>query len=592
MLDFRTTNALWASVLVETLVRLGLRTAVISPGSRSTPLTLALAQHPEVDALPILDERSASFFALGRARRTGRAVVLVCTSGTAGAHYLPAVIEARESQVPLLLLTADRPPELRDCSSGQTIDQQKLFGTFPNAYGELALPEASEPLLRYLRQAIAAAWHQAHRPHPGPVHLNCPFRDPLAPVVSTMLDPAAVAIGPDFFSHLMPLDPRSPVPNPLPPPPLTATRGVIIAGPAQPLDPSAYCGAVAAIAQHLGWPILAEGLSPLRNHSDRVPGLITHYDAILRHRPHQQALQPQQVLQMGPLPTSKELRQWLAEVDPPRWIVDGGDRNRDPLHGQVRCWPGTVMDLAATLAASPRAHPPAPGALGALREPSDYWHQWQRLNRLAQTRLDGAMAAMTEIFEGKLAWLLPQVLPPETAVAIANSTPVRDVEWFWPCNDRHLRPQFSRGANGIDGTLSTALGMAHGSRHNVLITGDLAFLHDTNGLLIRPQLRGHLTVIVLNNQGGGIFEMLPVAQMAEAFEPFFATPQSVDLATLCAAYGVGYQPIHTWPQLVAQLQTWPESGLRLLELRSDRTGDTQRRRQWLADLARPEADAP
>jgi 2-succinyl-5-enolpyruvyl-6-hydroxy-3-cyclohexene-1-carboxylate synthase len=205
MLDFRTPNALWASVLVETLVRLGLQTAVISPGSRSTPLTLALAQHPAIDALPILDERSASFFALGRSRHSGRAVVLVCTSGTAGANYLPAVIEARESQVPLLILTADRPPELRDCASGQTIDQQKLFGTFPNYYGELALPEASEPMLRYLRQAIAAAWHQAHHPYPGPVHLNCPFRDPLAPVVDQAL---AVDIGPDFFDPLSPPPPR------------------------------------------------------------------------------------------------------------------------------------------------------------------------------------------------------------------------------------------------------------------------------------------------------------------------------------------------------------------------------------------------
>lgn len=575
MLDLRSTNALWASVLVETLVRIGLQTAVISPGSRSTPLTLALAQHPEVDALPILDERSASFFALGRARHGGRGVVLVCTSGTAGANYLPAVIEARESQVPLLMLTADRPPELRDCTSGQTIDQQKLFGTFPNYYGELALPEASEPMLRYLRQAIAAAWHQAHHPHPGPVHLNCPFRDPLAPVVDAAL---TIPLGPDFFQHLTP-PPATPATPRQPPPPLRADRGLIIAGPAQPTDPAAYCRAVGAIARHLQWPILAEGLSPLRNYRDLVPDVITQYDAILRHPQHGTALQPQQVLQLGPLPTSKELRQWLALTDPPRWVVAAGDRNRDPLHGQTVPWPGTVEDLAAALAGQPAPSPSPPR--------QHYQQQWQDLNILAQTRLDQAMAATTDLFEGKVAWLLPQVLPPGTSVYIANSTPVRDVEWFWPCGDRHLRPQFSRGANGIDGTLSTALGMAHGGGSAVLVTGDLALLHDSNGFLIRPHLRGHLTIVLLNNQGGGIFEMLPVAQLDPPFEQFFATPQAVDIATLCAAHGVTYEPIHTWPQLAARLQTLPTAGIRLLELRSDRKRDAQRRRQWLTALAKP-----
>jgi 2-succinyl-5-enolpyruvyl-6-hydroxy-3-cyclohexene-1-carboxylate synthase len=598
MLDFRTPNALWASVLVETLVRLGLQTAVISPGSRSTPLTLALAQHPAIDALPILDERSASFFALGRSRHSGRAVVLVCTSGTAGANYLPAVIEARESQVPLLILTADRPPELRDCASGQTIDQQKLFGTFPNYYGELALPEASEPMLRYLRQAIAAAWHQAHHPYPGPVHLNCPFRDPLAPVVDQAL---AVDIGPDFFDHLSPTPPlprsiqnskfkiqnSSIHPSTHPPihpstqHPFTADLGLILAGPAQPTDPLAYCQAVAAIAEALHWPVLAEGLSPLRNYRDILPEPITHYDAILRHAEHRASLPPQQVLQLGSLPTSKELRQWLAMVDPPRWVVAAGDRNRDPLHGSTVIWPGSIEDLARALLSSEL--PPV------SIQAKTYRHQWQTLNQQAQTRLDQAMAATEDLFEGKLAWLLPQVLPPDTAVFIANSTPVRDVEWFWPGNDRHLRPHFSRGANGIDGTLSTALGMAHGRDRNVLITGDLALLHDSNGLLLRPHFRGHLTILLLNNQGGGIFEMLPVADLDPPFEQFFATPQAVDFAPLCAAHGVAYEAIHTWPTLVKRLESLPSQGIRLLELRSDRKRDAQRRQQWLMALAQPSA---
>lgn len=182
MIDFRNTNTVWASILVETLHRLGLTTAIISPGSRSTPLTFAFAQHPNIESIPVLDERSAAFFALGIAKKLGLPTALVCTSGTAGAHYYPAIIEARESRVPLLILTADRPPELRNCHAGQTIDQVKLYGNYPTWESELATPSLELQLLFYLRQTLIYAWERSQRPIPGAVHLNCPFRDPLIPV--------------------------------------------------------------------------------------------------------------------------------------------------------------------------------------------------------------------------------------------------------------------------------------------------------------------------------------------------------------------------------------------------------------------------
>ena len=249
MLDFRNTNTLWASVLVETLARLGASTAVISPGSRSTPLTLALVNHPDIEAIPILDERSASFFALGRAKALGQCVVLVCTSGTAGAHYLPAIIEAYESQVPLLILTADRPPEMRDCASGQTIDQQRLFGQYPNYYAELAVPEATLAALRYLRQTVCYVWQQALTPVPGVVHVNCPFRDPLAPVTDHLGMQLSDCWDQTFFDHLAaPFDPSVPLsPTRLLPPALTE-RGLIVAGPAHPRDPVRYCQAIARLS--------------------------------------------------------------------------------------------------------------------------------------------------------------------------------------------------------------------------------------------------------------------------------------------------------------------------------------------------------
>ena len=622
--DFRNTNTLWASVLVGTLARLGLSTAVISPGSRSTPLTVAFASHAQIEAIPVLDERSAAFFALGIAKRTGNPVALVCTSGTAGANYFPAIIEARESQVPLLVFTADRPPELRDCASGQTIDQQKLFGDFPNAYTELAIPAADLTLLRYLRQTLVQAWRQALSPTPGPVHLNCPFRDPLAPVNDGSVDMLREVLNQDFWMGLVPsgLDGPHPLSPPLPegegeagmaessvtgkphsttsnsPLPMgegpgvrvfstwqACERGLIIAGPAQPVDPESYCHAVANLAQSLQWPVLAETLSPLRHAAKQNPYLVTTYDAILRQEAWAADLRPSQVIQLGPLPTSKVLRQWLERHNPHRWVIAPSHRNLDPLHGMTTHLPLTVADLAANLTANlpekganfePTSDSSSPNAA--------YGDLWLSLDRKVRQHLDQSLAAMTELFEGKVPWLMGRHLPQGTAVVIANSMPIRDAEWFWPPNQRHLRIFCNRGANGIDGTLSTALGIAHRGVPTLLLTGDLALLHDTNGWLNLPRLQGHLTVVLINNQGGGIFEMLPISQFEPPFEDFFATPQTVNWNHLCAAYGANYERINTWKQLQSRLGFLPSHGVRVLEVFCDRKLSAQIRQALLQGL--------
>ena len=579
MLDFRNTNTLWASVLVETLARLGLKTAVISPGSRSTPLTVAFASHPQLRALPILDERSASFFALGVAKASGQPTVLVCTSGTAGANYFPALIEAYENEIPLIVLTADRPPELRDCASGQTIDQQKLFGRYVRRYLEVALPEATVGQLCYLRQITAHAWRSCGWPVPGPVHLNLPFRDPLAPVPAGAAAELAGIIDNRFFDHLELLSATASWAQqgselePIARSTLGQTeRGLIIAGPAQPPDPPAYCQAIATLSQLLGWPVLADGLSPLRNHASLNPHLITSYDLLLRHDYHAQALAAQQVLQLGTLPTSKVLRQWLQQTDPLRWIVDVRDRNKDPLHGRALAVPWSLAALVAALDTSPSE---------SLRTISPYGQAWLERDASARQRLAAQLTLLPELFEGKLSWQLPQLLPPETPLVIANSMPVRDIEWFLPLNDTGLRPYFSRGANGIDGTLSTAMGVAQNFGRAVLLTGDLAFLHDSNGLLNASQRDFHLTILLINNQGGGIFETLPIAAFEPPFEAFFATPQTVNFAALAAAHNVEYARVSSWLLLQEQLATLPDQGIRLLELQCDRKFDAQFRTSLL-----------
>jgi len=566
--DFRNTNTLWGSVIAGTLVRLGLRHVVIAPGSRSTPLTIAFARHPKLEAVPVLDERSAGFFALGLARQHGRPVALVCTSGTAAANFFPAVIEAQESGVPLLVFTADRPPELRACAAGQAIDQQKLYGGHVNYYHELAVPEAALERLRYLRQAVVHAFERTQNPVAGPVHLNVPFRDPLPPVPDGLTGKLRRTLEERaFFAQVVP--PAAVRPRAVFSPPATR-RGLIVAGPAQPADPAAYATAAERIAEKLGWPVLADGLNPLRGRADRIPGLVAHYDAVLRSPKLAARLRPEVVLCLGEWPTSKVLRQWLAAADARTWLVHPDDRNHDALHGRTQF----VRAAAETLTVrAPRRQPPA------------YLRAWVRADRAAGRELGRRFAAQKEPFEGKASWLLARRLPPATPLFIASSMPVRDVEFFWPAGDGRVRPFFNRGANGIDGTLSTALGVAHGNRPSVLLCGDLALLHDTNGFLLRPKLRGSLTIVLINNHGGGIFEMLPVAKFDPPFEEFFATPQEVDFGRLCAAYGAEHVRVRDWDHFAALVARLPAAGVRVLEVRTDRKRDAAQRRLLLAAAA-------
>ncbi|MCT7963897.1 2-succinyl-5-enolpyruvyl-6-hydroxy-3-cyclohexene-1-carboxylic-acid synthase [Laspinema sp. D1] len=577
-IDFRNTNTVWASILVETFQRLGLTTAVICPGSRSTPLTVAFASHPQIEAIPILDERSASFFALGQAKQTGKPVVLVCTSGTAGANFYPAIIEAKESRVPLLILTADRPPELRDCHSGQTIDQIKLYGQYPNWQTELATPSLEIGQLRYLRQTLIHAWEKTLFPVFGPVHLNLPFRDPLAPLPEPQATDLAATFQPqEFFTHL-PSSPPSPLSPPSPPSPLqqwqNCQRGIIIAGVAQPQNPRDYCQAIGHLSKTLNWPVLAEGLSPLRNYADLNPYLISTYDFILRNPQISEKFTPEMAIQIGELPTSKTLRSWLETTQPLTFLVTDSDRNLDPLHGRTIPLRMAIATLAASLNPIP-----------ATASPTPYLQQWCDAERQTREKIDTTLSSIPDLIEPKVAWLISQQLPPETPLFIANSMPVRDMEYFWKPGNRHIQPFVNRGANGIDGTLSTALGIAHRHQSSVMLTGDLALLHDTNGWLIRQYFQGHLTVILINNNGGGIFGMLPIAKFDPPFTEFFATPQNINFARLCAAYDIEYQRIESWQQLQSLLNPLPSSGIRVLEVKSDRNLDVKWRQDQFQQFA-------
>ncbi|MBD1883326.1 2-succinyl-5-enolpyruvyl-6-hydroxy-3-cyclohexene-1-carboxylic-acid synthase [Microcoleus vaginatus] len=631
-IDFRNTNTVWASVLAETLQRLGLTTAVICPGSRSAPLTIAFAQNKKIETIPILDERSASFFALGIAKKSGLPTALICTSGTAAANFYPAIIEARESRIPLLIFTADRPPELRDCHAGQAIDQVKIYGNYPNWQAELAIPSASTGMLDYLRQTIVYAWERSQFPTPGPVHLNIPFRDPLVPIPDIAVEALETEFNPeDFFAGLEPIFAgESSTP---PSPPLLrggeestlqqwqkCSKGIIIAGVAQPQFAEKYCSAIAQISQLLNWPVLAEGLSPVRNYAQLNPYLISTYDLILRNRELADKLTPEIAIQIGDLPTSKELRNWLDKTQLKRYIIDPSHHNFDPLHGKTIHLRTSVEHLATAI--SPQVPPLSKGGLGGvlttattnippqvpplnkgestqipplskgglggvLTSPSnEYLQLWRNTEIQVRQTIDQKISAINNIIEPKVSWLLAQILPPATPIFIANSMPVRDVEFFWKPNNLEIKTFVNRGANGIDGTLSTALGVAHRNQSSIMLTGDLTLLHDTNGFLIKNKFVGHLTIILINNNGGGIFEMLPVAKFDPPFEEFFATPQQINFAQLCATYGVEHERIDDWEQFKQKLSFLPNSGIRVLELPTDRRADAKWRQDNLSKFAK------
>ncbi|MBF2065194.1 MAG: 2-succinyl-5-enolpyruvyl-6-hydroxy-3-cyclohexene-1-carboxylic-acid synthase [Calothrix sp. C42_A2020_038] len=568
----RNTNELWAVVLVETLKRLGLTCAVICPGSRSTPLAVAFARaRPQIEVIPILDERSAGFFALGRAKATLTPVAVVCTSGTAGANFYPAVIEAKESCVPLLLLTADRPQELRFCHSGQTIDQVKLYGDYPNWQAELAIPGAELGMLTYLRQTVIHAWEGCLFPQKGAVHLNIPFRDPLAPVPDEvdLTHLQSQLNHEDFWRHIKPL---TYPPNRSPLFPMFSPRGIIIAGIAQPIDKEKYCSSIAKLALCLNYPVLAEGLSPVRNYADLNPNIISTYDLILRYPHLREKLAPEFVILVGEMPTSKELRNWLQQTQPQLFIIDNSSRNLDSLHLRTVHLRFDICELSE--------FPSSP--------PNTYLEDWRHIEIKTRTAIDAIFEKTNELVECKAAWLLSQILPPKTPLFIANSMPVRDIEFFWKPNNLGIQMFVNRGANGIDGTLSTALGVAHRNQSSVMLTGDLALLHDTNGFLIRNKFIGNITIILINNNGGGIFEMLPIAKFEPPFEELFATPQDIDFAKLCATYDVEYELITSWQLFKEKISQLPTQGIhiptiRVLELRTNRKVDAK----WRQDNLNP-----
>ena len=515
----------FALTLVDEWARCGVEVAAVSPGSRSTPLALALVADDRIRVEVFVDERSAAFFAVGVGRASGRPTVVLCTSGTAAANFHPAVLEAGHGRVPMVVATADRPPELRDTGAGQATDQIKLYGASVRWFCEVGAADVADP--NYWRSVAARSVAEASGPPAGPVHLNLAFREPLVPTEHVVMDAGRSGGRPWVTTAVSPTLPDDDELDGLAAAIAAAPRGLLVAG----WGSGASADGVERFAAAAGWPVLADAISGVRS----GPHAISTYDAMLRVPAVADRLRPDLVLHIGAALTGKVATGWLA-ADVPRVLVDPDGAWLDPHRGaseRVVADPGALLDaLADRLEAYG----------GSGRSP--WLAAWLDAEATSRDAIDGWLVRDDVPSEPRTARDLVDLLPDGASLVVGSSMPVRDVESFARPR-RGLRFHSNRGVNGIDGFVSTVLGVAvaadagDGDGPVVGLCGDLTFLHDTGGLLEASRRGLDVVFVVVDNRGGGIFSFLPQAGLPPAqFETLWGTPHHLDLVALCAVHGI------------------------------------------------------
>lgn len=541
------------SLLVDELVRGGMRHACVSPGSRSTPIALALDRHREIEVHVHLDERASAFFALGIAKATGAPVSVACTSGTAAANFLPAVVEASQARVPLVALTADRPPRLRGTGANQTIDQIELYGRYARWFVDAPLPsEGADGLWRELGVGALSA---ALGPVPGPVHINLPFDEPLTPMgqppasEEVELVPAATSVKDDRVrdDRVRRADVNRARRE------LATDRGLVLVGsmPRPPLQ-------VVALGHHLGWPVLAEPASGVR-----IPGALAAGQALLASDGFMSDTGPEVVLQVGAVPTTRASQRVVLDVD--RLIViDAAHPDPDP-EGRAAWRVDADPDRFASRLRE---------RLDA-RATNERAERWFRADAAARRAIDDLYDSWDEPFEGRVARDLAAALPDGATLVVGSSMPIRDLDYSMAPRDG-LRVLANRGASGIDGFVSTVLGVAATGAPTYALCGDLTLLHDAGSLLWSARRGTDAVFVVPNNDGGGVFSFLPQRALPE-HEELFTTPHGLDLGAICAAAGAGHVRIERADELVPAVERAAgEGGVHVIEVPSDRDRNAAR----------------
>ncbi len=576
-----TDSYLLLRAFVDELVRCGMRHACTSPGSRCTPIVLTLAREQRIRCWSHIDERCAGFFALGAAKASGRPVAVTCTSGTAAANLAGAVIEAHEARVPLIVLTADRPPELREIGAGQTIDQIKLYGSAAKWFFEVGVQEATVERLRWIRALACRAYSTALADRSGPVHLNFPLREPL--VLDTPLGEEPGGGGRRHGEPWVCVNARAHEPTA---PRMNANgRALLVAG-ALSHDP-ALGPALAAFAARARLPLLADPLSGAR----RGGAAIAHYDLLLRDHALAMELTPEVIWRIGELPTSKPLRTWLAGLEVPQIEFSGDGAWSDPDSrvtarevGSLRAL-RELLDRDTAAASGPtvdaRERASRDSGMRLSRDGGDWLARWRVADRLAADAI--ACETGDGLSEPLVAAQLAGWIGAQATVFLASSMPIRDFESYQPVLEQGPRVLSNRGVNGIDGTVSSAFGVAAVSETPIVrVIGDVALAHDLGGLLAARRTGLPLTIVLINNDGGGIFHFLPVAREQDAFEQHIATPHGLDFAHGAALYGCTYALASSVAELRDELHrslSQARAGAdadsatrtRIIELRTDRT---------------------
>lgn len=574
----------YIGAFVDELQRAGVHNVVICPGSRSTPLSMVLAEQAGIHTWMHVDERSAAFFALGMAKRLAQPVALVCTSGTAAANFFPAIVEAHLTHVPLLVLTADRPHELRDNGAPQAIDQNRLYGVHVKWFVDVALPEATNNALRYIRTLANRAVALTYAVPAGPVHLNIPFREPLVPAgqpdqplpPQAQRDPIAWYGRPDNVPYVSVAESLRSSEDSNRHAGLLATirtmpRGLIIVGPCN--DPE-LPELITLLAQQSGYPVLADPLSQLRSSSLASRLLLSSYDAFLRIDAFVECVEPQLVMRFGAMPTSKPLLLYLKRyASCPQIVIDGNAGWEEPTQLASEIIHADPVSFCRELLSS----------LEDLQERDSQWAgMWQQADLLTRVALQSAIEDFGPFFEGRVFTELAALLPEKTTLYVGNSMPVRDLDTFFWESVSPMRIMGNRGANGIDGMISSALGASVANKEGptVLVIGDLSFFHDLNGLLAARLHHLDLTIVLINNDGGGIFSFLPQASYPEHFEQLFGTPTGLDFAPVVQMYGGSFQRVAAWQEFRSILkQSITRGGLHVIEVPTGRNSNVQMHRQ-------------
>lgn len=586
----------YLNAFVDELARAGVRHIVISPGSRSTPLALLAAHHQHITVWMNIDERSAGFFALGMAKASRAPVALLCTSGTAAANYMPAVVEASLARVPLIVLTADRPHEQRDIGAAQTINQVNLYGHHVKWFVDMPIPEPTPLLIKQAKMVAARAVATALSGPRGPVHLNFPLREPLIPNLAANYNEAEADAALQAATNESITVNRGvsvvdeSVISELAAQLAAIPKGLIVCG---PHDEPVFATSVVALAAQLDYPIIADPLSQLRSGEHDLSPVIDTYDAFLRDEAVATKYEPEVIIRFGAMPVSKSLQLFLTRHEHVRHIIVEEPHGwRDPvllatdvIYAEANAFCRALSSQLDGLLASRTEARQGETILGEAKQSEakqakQAWlEQWQQTQKTTARVLYEA-SDYDALFEGRLFVELQAILPNETALFVGNSMPIRDLDAFYRADDKHIRMLANRGANGIDGLVSTALGISAAGLRTVLVIGDVSFYHDLNGLLAAKQHGLDITIIVVNNDGGGIFSFLPQAQHPQHFELLFGTPLGLDFEHVVTMYGGTFSRVSSWGDFRQAFATSMEQGgLQVIEVPTDRQSNVDMHKQ-------------